>query len=497
MKAINLKGPGTWVEEEDEGSSSSSSSSSISTTDTKSTTKSTTTTSTSTKSATTCNNNSSKGAEYESDSNESWKLPIEILEQKIQNEEVLNSSKPHVKNFYKHQNELVDTLGEINKLHNRSTKKRRSSTSSSSSIDSIDALPEANALTASQLKITFPLTLFPFSASFHVSLCVYGTFAINVLLLIIKMFAAISTGSLTVIASALDSFLDLFAGAVLFLTQYLSSRYQSETFSFPGGTSRIEPIGIIIFASTMSVATLQLMLAAVQRLLGGESASEIKLDAISIGIICFTVFAKGSLYIYCSMIKGSESVSALQQDHRNDVVTNSFGLTMAFIAYYKYWWCDPVGAIAIGFWILSVWVRTGSEQVRMLSGYKADDDFLKQITYLVWNHDERIKAIDTVRAFYMAYKYMVEVDIVLDENMKLKEAHDIGESLQDKIEELESVERCWVHLDYETSHAPEHKWQKEVRENNRAEAAAGGGSSGEKDEHLRKRRKREGDIEEV
>ena len=41
--------------------------------------------------------------------------------------------------------------------------------------------------------------------------------------------------------------------------------------------------------------------------------------------------------------------------------------------------------------------------------------------------------------------------------MPLSEAHDIGESLQKNIEELDEVERCWVHLDYEVDHQPEHK----------------------------------------
>ena len=48
------------------------------------------------------------------------------------------------------------------------------------------------------------------------------------------------------------------------------------------------------------------------------------------------------------------------------------------------------------------------------------------------------------------------MDIVLAEEMKLKCAHDIGESLQNRIEEMEDVERAFVHIDFETSHFPEH-----------------------------------------
>jgi type III secretory pathway lipoprotein EscJ len=33
---------------------------------------------------------------------------------------------------------------------------------------------------------------------------------------------------------------------------------------------------------------------------------------------------------------------------------------------------------------------------------------------------------------------------------------DIGQELQDCLEEMKGVERAFVHLDYETEHAPEH-----------------------------------------
>lgn len=45
------------------------------------------------------------------------------------------------------------------------------------------------------------------------------------------------------------------------------------------------------------------------------------------------------------------------------------------------------------------------------------------------------------RAYYFGSRLLVEVDIVLPEDITLKEAHDIGESLQNQIERLENVER--------------------------------------------------------
>ena len=48
------------------------------------------------------------------------------------------------------------------------------------------------------------------------------------------------------------------------------------------------------------------------------------------------------------------------------------------------------------------------------------------------------------------------VDIVLPEELLLRMAHDVGESLEIKIEDFEDVERAFVHLDYEWEHKPEH-----------------------------------------
>ena len=50
--------------------------------------------------------------------------------------------------------------------------------------------------------------------------------------------------------------------------------------------------------------------------------------------------------------------------------------------------------------------------------------------------------------------YFVEVDIVMDASTPLWKAHDISQQLQDKLEELPNVERAFVHVDHETTHAP-------------------------------------------
>jgi len=73
-----------------------------------------------------------------------------------------------------------------------------------------------------------------------------------------------------------------------------------------------------------------------------------------------------------------------------------------------------------------------------------------------------IQSLDTVRAYHSGPRLIVEVDIVMDPDETLRATHDVAEELQTKLESLPNVERAYVHVDFETSHSPEHFYKKEL-----------------------------------
>jgi divalent metal cation (Fe/Co/Zn/Cd) transporter len=175
-----------------------------------------------------------------------------------------------------------------------------------------------------------------------------------------------------------------------------------------------------------------------------------------IGSMSSVAVVKFFLMLYCRSFK-NEIVRAYAQDHFFDVITNSVGLVSALLAVRYKWWMDPVGAILIAVYTITTWARTVVENVGTLIGRSAPAEYLTKLTYLIWNHHEEIRHIDTVRAYTFGTHYFVEVDIVLPGDMPLSHAHDIGESLQEKLEQLPEVERAFVHVDFEFTHRPEHK----------------------------------------
>ena len=280
------------------------------------------------------------------------------------------------------------------------------------------------------------------------------TLSVNILLFFMKLAATIQSGSLAVLSSLIDSALDLFSGVIIGISSYLIKRY--DRFHYPIGRNRLEPVAIIITAAVMGTAALQIITSAIDDI-ANQSVNP-NINIFSGIIIGLTVILKGGLYLLCRQVN-NPSVRALAVDHRNDIVSNIATLIFGLIGTYVHPVVDPVGAILLSFYIIFNWIMVGYEQLKNLVGHTADRRFLSKLTWIAANHDRRIESVDTVRAYTFGVNYLVEVDVQLAPDMPLKEAHDIGESLQQKLESLDEVERAFVHLDFETLHSPsiEHK----------------------------------------
>lgn len=276
----------------------------------------------------------------------------------------------------------------------------------------------------------------------------------NIVLLAFKLYATIKSGSIAIAASTLDSLLDLMAGGILWFTH--SSMKNTNIYKYPIGKLRIQPVGIVIFAAVMATLGFQVFIQAVEQLIANEPTEKMSADKLMwlYTIMLSATFVKLALWIYCKS-STNKIVRAYAKDHYFDVVTNVVGLLAAVLGDKFYWWLDPAGAIALAIYTITNWSGTVMENAVSLVGQSAPPEFLQKLTYLVIRHP-RVKRVDTVRAYTFGVLYFVEVDIELPEDLPLKEAHTIGETLQIKIEKLPEVERAFVHLDFECEHKPEH-----------------------------------------
>ncbi|KAK1969353.1 cation efflux family protein [Colletotrichum sublineola] len=272
-----------------------------------------------------------------------------------------------------------------------------------------------------------------------IKFAVNASFTVNFCLFVIQLYAAVSTGSLS---------MDLVSSFVMLITSRMAAR--PSIYKYPVGRTRIETIGIILFCALMTTVAIQLLVESGRSLGEGQRTSE-QLHIVPIVIVGVAIFAKGSLMVYCFAYRKYPSVHVFFIDHRNDIIVNSFGLIMSVVGDRFVWYLDPIGAICIALLILFSWVSNAFDQVWLLVGKSAPRDFVSKLIYMSMTHDTRILKVDT--------NYYVEIDIVMDESTPLRISHDVAQELQRKVEGLGDVERAFVHVDYSEAHDPheEHK----------------------------------------
>ncbi|KAI8054058.1 hypothetical protein BDF22DRAFT_682750 [Syncephalis plumigaleata] len=260
----------------------------------------------------------------------------------------------------------------------------------------------------------------------RVQVAIYGSVMANIILFLLQLYAAIDSRSLSLFATMADAFMDLLSSVVLMLAGHEASK--ENLHKYPTGKSRMETIGIIVFSALMSTVSVQLMVESVRAFVSEETKTD--LTTASIVCVCIALGSKIVLYFYCYALRKYPSAEILAQDHRNDIIVNAFGLVMFLLGNNIVWWLDP----------------SDSKSSLPSAGYLH-----------CYTHHEAIREVDTAQAYHVGSNVYVEVDIVMDPETTLRYSHDVGESLQMKLESLPNVERAFVHVDYESEHVPEHR----------------------------------------
>ena len=140
-----------------------------------------------------------------------------------------------------------------------------------------------------------------------------------------------------------------------------------------------------------------------------------------------------------------------------DVVFNTFSIIFPIVGFYAHlWWLDALGGLLLSVYVIFNWSRTSSTHIKHLTGAAADAEDRNTLLYLTMRFAKCINSIQGCQAYYAGDKLNVEVDVVLDEGMTLRDSHDLGESLQYVLESVPSVDRAFVHLDYKGYNLPSH-----------------------------------------
>ena len=270
-----------------------------------------------------------------------WRMPIvELFKFRTDDATLDGLGSAAAREFYEEQNAAIDSFEELEALRG--------------------AVLAAGSATAAALGSTDAAT--DAANSSAVALAVNASLATNVAILAAKAAVVALSGSLVMIASLIDSVLDLMSGATLVLTERLVAK--DEAYKYPLGKKTFAPLGTLIFSVVMFTACFQVLQEAAMTLVAlGDH--EIAFGWTEIIIVLVVIAVKGGLFAYCRKhARLSPSVEAPMDDHRNDVISNGVGMVLAKLGARFWVGLDPLGAILVTLYIMHVWFGSALEQVR-------------------------------------------------------------------------------------------------------------------------------------
>jgi len=212
-------------------------------------------------------------------------------------------------------------------------------------------------------------------------IAVRGSFLANVMLAGLQLYAASTSGSLSLFTTMADALFDPLSNVTLILSNRAVNRVDPR--KFPSGKARIETAGNIVFCFLMTSVSFIIIVQSIVELTRGSHAETRSFHLPSVIAVAVAFSTKFCLFLYCWALRNKYSqIRILWEDHRNDLLINGFGLLTSIGGSKLKWWIDPMGAILLSCLIVFLWIRTAMSEFQLLIGVSAETQMLQLITYM-------------------------------------------------------------------------------------------------------------------
>lgn len=262
-------------------------------------------------------------------------------------------------------------------------------------------------------------------------LATYASVVTAAILIVVKLGAMLLTGSVSVMASLIDSLMDVAASLInLFAVRYaLMPADEEHRF----GHGKAESLAGLAQAMFIAGSALFLMLHAVDRLINPQPLQSI---GIGIGVMVFAIVATMILLAIQRHViarTGSTAVRADSLHYFTDLLTNASIIVALALSLAGWPGLDPIFAIGIALYILhSAW-RIGREAFHQLMDRELPDADRERIRRIVLDHPE-VHGLHDLRTYRSGPREIVQFHMELDGALSLREAHDITEAVLGEIQ---------------------------------------------------------------
>ncbi len=261
------------------------------------------------------------------------------------------------------------------------------------------------------------------------------------ILVLVKLVVGLASGSVAVLASAIDSLLDMLVSIFNFFAIKKSEENPDEVYQY--GKGKIQAIAAVIEGTIITISGIYIIYVGAEKLIEASVTTLLTPSIIAMSIsIVITYF----LVQYLLKIAKETDNLVIKADalhYKTDLWSNAAVLLALGLVYVTGLdWIDALFGIGIGIYIIYSAYEIIVEGIEILLDRALGGEIVASIGEIISNHAE-ITSYHWLRTRTDGGINYVEFHMVLRPNMRLLEAHRIADEVEDKIVVLDSKKR-WV-----------------------------------------------------
>ena len=265
--------------------------------------------------------------------------------------------------------------------------------------------------------------------------------SVATILLIVKLIIGVASGSVAVLASAIDSLLDMLVSIFNFFAIKKSEEHPDEVYQY--GKGKIQAIAAVIEGTVISISGLYIIYVAIEKL---NSGSVTTLLTPSIIAMLFSIIVTFVLVKYLLRVAKETDNLVIKADalhYQTDLWSNAAVLIALGLVYIT--GIDAIDALfglGIGVYIIYSAYEIIQEGVEILLDRALEGEMVATIGEIISQHPE-VTSYHWLRTRTDGTTNYVEFHMVLRPNMLLLEAHRIADEVEDKIFLLDKKKK-WI-----------------------------------------------------
>jgi len=270
--------------------------------------------------------------------------------------------------------------------------------------------------------------------------------AVVIGLVVLKVVVGVITGSISVLAQAADSFLDLFAVAIVSFAISIAIKPADE--EHPFGHGKVENIAAIVQAMLIFAAGGLIVYSAVQRIIAGTT---VELTEAGIGLMLISIIA--SVFLSRHLLKVSRTTDsiALQATAHNiaaDVYSAAAVLAgLIAIRFTKLDILDPIIAILVALFILKVAYDVLRRSFGGLIDVKLPETEEAEIKSCIIEHYSAVVSFHKLRTRKAGSQRYIDLHLVMPKNASVEEAHRMCDHLEQDIKDRVPHTSVTIHVE--------------------------------------------------